>query len=204
MVEVRIDYQGDLRCEARHAPSGQSIRTDAPVDNHGKGEAFSPTDLLAAALGSCMETVMGITARQREIPLQGMRILVRKVMSEDLPRRIERLEVEIFMPIAEDHPHKKILQSAALGCPVYHSLSPEIETPILWHWGMSVEAAPQTGEGEESAGEEVREEGEELAGELAPAEEMAEMAPPLEEPVRAEEKAEESPLAWLERVSKQV
>ena len=138
MIEIRIDYEGQLHCAAVHAPSGASLSTDAPVDNNGKGESFSPTDLLATALGSCMATVMGIAAQRKEIPLEGMKIQVRKHMSDDQPRRIAKLEVEIHMPISEDHPEKKLLQSTVLGCPVHHSIHPDIEVPIIWHWSSKV------------------------------------------------------------------
>ena len=94
MIEIRIDYQGQLRCSAIHGPSGDSFATDAPVDNNGRGEAFSPTDLVGTSLGACMATVMGIVARQKEISLEGMKLSVRKHMSADSPRRISRLEVE--------------------------------------------------------------------------------------------------------------
>ncbi|MDB4353874.1 OsmC family protein [Akkermansiaceae bacterium] len=126
-------------------PSQTVVATDAPTDNHGRGESFSPTDLLATALGSCMATVMGIAAKHKGVELRGMRIVVGKEMSEDLPRRIAKLGVEIFMPIPEDHPERRILQSAALSCPVQHSIHSDIEVPITWHWqgiGSAVGAQP--------------------------------------------------------------
>lgn len=138
MVEIKIDYLGELRCLAHHGPSGETMKTDAPLDNNGRGEFFSPTDLLAAALGTCMETIMGITAARKEVSLEGLRIIVQKNMSEDLPRRIASLAVDIYMPISEDHPEKKLLQSAALSCPVHHSLHPDIEIPIRWFWTDSI------------------------------------------------------------------
>ncbi len=134
MIEIRIDYQGQLRCSAIHGPSGDSLATDAPVDNNGRGEAFSPTDLVATSLGACMATVMGIVARQKEISLEGMKLSVRKHMSGDSPRRISRLEVEAEMPIPVDHPEREALQTAALGCPVHHSIHPEIEVALTWRW----------------------------------------------------------------------
>jgi len=134
MVEIRINYQGQLRCDSKHMPSGTKLATDAPLDNQGRGESFSPSDLVATALGSCMATIMGITARSRKIELGGMRIMVQKHMAPDLPRRIERLDLEIFMPVAEGHPDKKVLQSAALNCPVQHSIHPDIKVDIKWHW----------------------------------------------------------------------
>ncbi len=134
MVKINIHYEGGLRCTATHGPSGNTISTDAPVDNNGRGEAFSPTDLLATALGSCMATVMGIVAQRKEIPLTGLRVEVRKHMSDDTPRRIARLEVELHMPVAADHPERKLLESAARGCPVHHSIHPDIQVDFQWHW----------------------------------------------------------------------
>jgi uncharacterized OsmC-like protein len=134
MVEIKIDYAGDLHCSAVHGPSGTVLETDAPVDNNGRGESFSPTDLVATALGACMATVMGIVARRKEIDLAGMKIAVRKHMSTDTPRRISRLEVELDMPLPADHPERRLLESAGLGCPVHHSLHPDIEVVLDWRW----------------------------------------------------------------------
>lgn len=134
MVEIQIDYEGQLRCSARHMPSGGMISTDAPVDNEGRGESFSPTDLVATALVTCMATIMGIAAKQREIDLGGLRMSVKKEMSADLPRRISRLTVEIFVPLAESHPDRRVLEGAALNCPVNQSIHPDIEVSIAWHW----------------------------------------------------------------------
>ena len=135
MVEIRLDYEGDLHCSAVHGPSGAVISTDAPVDNNGRGEAFSPTDLVATALGACMATVMGIAARRKGVALEGMRITVKKHMSADAPRRIARLEVDIEMPLPADHPERASLEAMARGCPVHHSLHPDIEVEIRWGYG---------------------------------------------------------------------
>lgn len=134
MVTIKLSYQGGLRCSATHAPSGNTLTTDAPVDNNGKGEAFSPSDLVATALGACMATVMGIVAERKDISLEGMDIEVRKHMSEDTPRRISKLELDIRMPLPGNHPERKLLESAARGCPVHHSLHPDIETVFNWSW----------------------------------------------------------------------
>ena len=134
MVRIQLSYQGGLRCSATHEPSGNTISTDAPLDNNGRGEAFSPTDLVATALGACMATVMGIVAERKDIPLEGLRIEVRKHMSEDAPRRIARLEIDLHMPVPADHPERKLLESAARGCPVHHSLHPDIETVFNLIW----------------------------------------------------------------------
>jgi len=134
MVEIKLDYEGDLHCSAVHGPSGTTLATDAPVDNNGRGESFSPTDLVATALGACMATVMGIMARRKEISLDGLKVAVRKHMSEDLPRRIAKLEVDLDMPLPADHPERKVFESAARGCPVHHSLHPDIEVVMQWTW----------------------------------------------------------------------
>jgi len=89
MIEIQVQYQGQLRCSATHTPSGNTLQTDAPTDNNGLGETFSPTDLIATALATCISTVMGIVARRKEIDLAGMKIAVRKHMSADTPRRIK-------------------------------------------------------------------------------------------------------------------
>lgn len=134
MVEIQLDYEGDLHCNALHVPSGTRLSTDAPVDNNGRGESFSPTDLVATGLGACMATVMGIVANRKEISLEGLKVKVRKFMSEDLPRRIVKLEVDLDMPLAGDHPERKVFEGAARGCPVHHSLHPDIEVVLKWSW----------------------------------------------------------------------
>lgn len=134
MIEIKINYDGDLHCTGTHLPSGSRLGTDAPVDNNGRGETFSPTDLVATALGSCMATIMGIVARRKDIALEGMAVKVRKHMSADQPRRIAKLEVDIEVPLPVGHPERKLLESAALSCPVHQSIHPDIEVPINWIW----------------------------------------------------------------------
>ncbi len=134
MVEIKLSYEGDLHCSALHIPSGSTLATDAPVDNNGLGQAFSPTDLVATALGACMATVIGIVAKRKNLAVEGMKIDVRKFMSADQPRRISRLELDIEMPLPADHPDRKILESAARGCPVHHSIHPDIEVAMVWTW----------------------------------------------------------------------
>lgn len=134
MVEIKVAYEGELHCSAVHGPSGNTLVTDAPVDNNGRGEAFSPTDLVATSLGACMCTVIGIVARRKEIDVEGMNVTVRKFMSEDTPRRISRLELDLDMPLAADHPDRSVLESAARGCPVHHSIHPDIEVVMNWRW----------------------------------------------------------------------
>ncbi|MEK7950057.1 OsmC family protein [Luteolibacter soli] len=134
MVEIKIDYQGDLHCSALHVPSGTVIETDAPVDNNGRGESFAPSDLVATGLGVCMATVMGIVARRKEIPMEGLKVAVRKYMTTETPRRIAKLEVDLDMPLPADHPERRLLESTANGCPVHHSLHPDIEVVFNWRW----------------------------------------------------------------------
>lgn len=134
MVEVRIQYLGELRCEAEHGPSQTTIFTDAPVDNHGRGEAFSPTDLVATALGTCIVTTMGIFAQRHGIELRGTKITVQKEMTSVPMRRIARLACELSLPLPASHPHREALERAAHTCPVHQSLHPEVEKPILFIW----------------------------------------------------------------------
>ena len=134
MVKIDIRYEGGLRCAATHGPSGQTLQTDAPVDNHGRGESFSPTDLVATALGACMATIMGIAAERHQLDLRRMQIEVTKVMSADLPRRIAKLATTIKVPLPPEHPQRALLENAALNCPVHKSLSAEIEKPVDFEW----------------------------------------------------------------------
>jgi putative redox protein len=135
MVTTTIAYQGDLHCEATHSPSGGVIATDAPLDNQGKGEAFSPTDLVGAALGSCMLTVMGIFARNHGIEMTGASASVEKEMATSGTRRIARLTVVIAMPSGIGAEDRKRLENAAYTCPVHKSLHPDIDMPIIFNWG---------------------------------------------------------------------
>ena len=141
MVEIKLTYEGDLHCSATHGPSGNVLVTDAPVDNNGRGQAFSPTDLVATALGACMATVIGIVAKRKEIAVEGMKIAVRKHMSVDPPRRISKLEVDLEIPLPADHPDRKVIESAARGCPVHHSIHPDIEVVMNWTWSGALNPA---------------------------------------------------------------
>lgn len=134
MVKIDLNYQGELRVKAVHQPSGTSLVTDAPVDNQGKGESFSPTDLVATALGSCMATIMGIVARSHHIDLQGMEIHVEKHMSKDAPRRIIALDVQLTIPHQVAEKEKILLENAANTCPVTHSLNPNIKVKTSFTW----------------------------------------------------------------------
>lgn len=128
-----VKYLGNLRTEAEHLKSGLKIITDAPVDNNGKGEAFSPTDLVATALGSCALTIMGIAARNHEINIEGAEASITKIMMSD-PRRISKVKVVITMPSNEfSKKDRKILEAAAHGCPVGNSIMEGIEElTIVW------------------------------------------------------------------------
>lgn len=134
MVQIDLEYQGGLRCSAVHGPSGTQLITDAPVDNHGKGESFSPTDLCAAALASCMMTIMGIQAEAKGWKLEGAKASVEKEMSADLPRRIAQLTVTMNIPGQWDDSQKKQLERAAHTCPVHHSLHPDIKIVLNLNW----------------------------------------------------------------------
>ena len=134
MVEVSVKYTGGLHCDATHVPSQSTISTDAPTDNRGKGESFSPTDLIATALATCMSTTMGIVAQDHGIDLSGLTVRVQKQMSTDAPRRIVALPSEVHIPLSPDCPQRALLESTALNCPVHKSLPPEIERPTRFFW----------------------------------------------------------------------
>lgn len=135
MVEINIVYQGELRCAASHEPSGTELITDAPKDNHGMGGSFSPTDLVATALGTCMLTIMGIAARAMDIDLRDTKVVVRKEMVAKPTRRIGALPVTIDVPLALNEEQKQKLIAAAMTCPVHESLHPDIQMPIDFRWG---------------------------------------------------------------------
>jgi len=136
MVKIEIEYEGDLRCGAKHGPSGTVLSTDAPVDNQGRGESFSPTDLVATAVGSCMLTTMGIVAARHDWPLVGARATVVKIMAADPVRRIGSLVVELHLPAALDAGARTALERTALTCPVHKSLAPECDVPVTFHWDL--------------------------------------------------------------------
>lgn len=133
MATVEITYTGNLRTEPVHVKSGQQIITDAPVDNQGKGEAFSPTDLLATSLGSCMLTVMGIAAQTHSIQIDGTTASVTKIMAEN-PRRVAEVQVNFNFPKTYTDKEKKILEHAALTCPVHLSLHPDLKKTVSFNW----------------------------------------------------------------------
>ena len=134
MVKVDVEYSGDLHCDATHGPSKSKLATDAPADNKGKGEAFSPTDLVATALGTCISTTMGIKAEELGVNLKGMTVNVKKEMSKDAPRRIAALPSEVHIPLPPTSPHREVLEQTALNCPVHKSLPQAIDRPTKFFW----------------------------------------------------------------------
>jgi putative redox protein len=135
MVEIQVEYQGELHCKAVHGPSGTELNTDAPKDNQGRGESFSPTDLLATALATCMLSIMGIMARTLNISIVGTTATVGKEMTITGPRRIQSLSVKIHVPHNLSLENKEKMERAAYTCPVHKSLHPDIQTPIEFTWG---------------------------------------------------------------------
>jgi uncharacterized OsmC-like protein len=139
MVDIYVHYEGGLRCTAKHGPSGSEFSTDAPVDNHGRGESFSPTDLVATALGTCAVTTMGIFAQKQGWRIDGIGVHVKKEMTQELPRKIARLPTTITVPNevarALDAAARTQLENIANNCPVKLSIHPTIDAPITFRWG---------------------------------------------------------------------
>ena len=133
-VEIDLLYQGELRCQATHGPSGETVFTDAPLDNCGKGESFSPTDLVATALGGCIMTILGIVADRHAINLVGTRVRVEKHMVADPVRRIGSLPVVIDMAVPVTAEQQTRFENAAASCPVLQSLHPDIDKSISFLW----------------------------------------------------------------------
>ncbi|PKW29971.1 OsmC family protein [Flavobacterium lindanitolerans] len=129
----KVTYLGDLRTSSVHLQSGTEILSDAPTDNHGKGEAFSPTDLLANALGSCMISIMAIKSKDMDINLIGSTVEVTKIMQAE-PRKIAKIEIVMNMSVAADDKTRTILERTAMNCPVILSLNPDIEKVITFNW----------------------------------------------------------------------
>jgi putative redox protein len=135
MVEITTEYQGQLHCVARHGPSGMEMTTDAPKDNMGKGESFSPTDLVATALATCVLTTMGIVAQRHGLDMAGATARVTKEMVTTPLRRIGRLALTVRMPRKVSEEDQKRLENAAHTCPVHKSLHPDVDKPITFVWG---------------------------------------------------------------------
>jgi putative redox protein len=134
MVEITSVYEGSLRCVSTHGPSGATLNTDAPKDNMGKGEAFSPTDLVATALGTCMLTTMGIVAQRMNIDLVGSTVKVQKEMVTTGPRRIAKLTVDFHVPTPLTSEQQEKLRNAAMTCPVHKSMHPDVQMPVTFHF----------------------------------------------------------------------
>lgn len=135
MTTIKMTYCGNLRTEATHLQSGSKIITDAPTDNKGNGEAFSPTDLLAAALGSCILTLIGISANAQNFDIEGTKVDITKTMVSN-PRRIGEIEVIVNLPHDNYNPReKRLIESAARTCPVGKSLHPETKETIIFNYG---------------------------------------------------------------------
>lgn len=129
----KITYLGDLRTSSIHVQSGATILSDAPIDNHGKGEAFSPTDLVANALGSCIMTIMAIKANDLNVDLTDTTVEITKVMQTE-PRRISKIVIVMNMSVATSDKNKIILERVAMNCPVLLSLNPLIDKEISFNW----------------------------------------------------------------------
>jgi putative redox protein len=134
MVKIEIEHRGGLHSEALHTESGSRLQTDAPLDNGGKGDSFSPTDLLATALGTCMTTTMDLYAKKNGFNIDGTKAVVLKHMVSQPSRRVGKLDVVVEMPLPANHPQREALEKAALNCPVAKSLSPEIQMPVSFSW----------------------------------------------------------------------
>lgn len=135
MVKVTATYEGEKHCEIVHGPSSSKVATDAPKDNNGRGELFSPTDLVAAATGSCMLTVMAIVAERDGVNIKGAYTTVEKEMLTN-PRRIGKLTVNVYLPQNIDLDYRQKLENTAKTCPVKKSLSAEMEIPLQFHYSI--------------------------------------------------------------------
>jgi len=134
MVKIEIEHPGGLHSEAVHTQSGTRLQTDAPLDNQGKGESFSPTDLVATALGTCMTTTMDLYAKRIGVSINGTKATVVKHMVSQPVRRIGKLEVFVEVPLPAHHPERANLERVALNCPVRKSLHPDLEIPVSFSW----------------------------------------------------------------------
>ena len=135
MVQIDVRYEGGLRCSAVHAPSGAKLLTDAPLDNHGKGQSFSPTDLLATSLATCILTTMAIVAERHGWDLTGATVSVEKSMVADPLRRVAKLDVKVRVPGVTDPRARATLERTAATCPVHESLSSVLDAPVAFEWG---------------------------------------------------------------------
>ena len=133
MVTSIVYYSGELRTESTHLQSGETYITDAPTDNEGKGNAFSPTDLIATGLANCMLTIMGIIAKKQSLDIEGTKAEVTKIMGTE-PRMISEIRIDFFFPRSYDKDSKQLLQTSALNCPVAKSLANDLTQTINFHY----------------------------------------------------------------------
>ena len=133
MTKLKCSYLGNLNCEAIHLQSGSLIRTDAPLDHCGKGESFSPTDLLATSLGTCLLTIMAIKAKSKGFDLEGIYLNIEKLMTKNEDRKIKELIIDIYIPGIVSKENYCFLKDASKDCPVTRNLSEELEIKINWH-----------------------------------------------------------------------
>ena len=133
MTKVKCSYLGDLNCEALHLQSGSLIKTDAPLDHCGKGKSFSPTDLLATSLGTCLLTIMAIKAKSKGLELGGIYLNIEKIMTQNSERKIKELMIDIYIPENTSNETINFLKKASEDCPVTRNLSKEIDLKISWH-----------------------------------------------------------------------
>ena len=131
-VAIDVLYDGHLHCRVTHGPSGQWFMTDAPKDHEGEGKAFSPTDLVASAVGACVATTMGILARRKQVDLTGVAVHVVKEMTQEPPRRIASLTTTVTMPARLSPEERTLLERAAATCPVHRSLHPDVHAPVTF------------------------------------------------------------------------
>lgn len=134
MVEITGEYVGQFRCELKHGPSGSIIETDAPADNHGLAQRFSPTDLVATALIACISTTLAILTKEKGWALEGIKMRVEKHMSNDAPRRIIKLPVDIWMPVDLPPGDRSTVERIVTSCPVHKSIHPDIQAPVTIYW----------------------------------------------------------------------
>ena len=133
MATSIVYYSSELRTESTHLQSGETYITDAPIDNEGKGEAFSPTDIIATGLANCMLTIMGIVAKRKSLDIEGTKAEVTKIMGTE-PRRISEIKIDFFFPKSYDKNSKQLLQTAAINCPVAKSLANDLTQNINFHY----------------------------------------------------------------------
>jgi len=133
MTKIRCSYLRDLNCEAIHLQSGSLIKTDAPLDHCGKGESFSPTDLLATSLGTCLLTIMAIKAKSKGFELEGIYLNIEKIMTQNSERKIKEIIIDIFIPKSISNETINFMKKASQDCPVTRNLSQEIDIKISWH-----------------------------------------------------------------------